>query len=159
MSTFTTVIAEFAAAFETKTRKGGERFYRIKAKAPKWLQGSDVMREIHTAVDDRLPDDWVYEQAAAVAEALAERDIHDADDAREASHEISDSLVDVYNADRSKWLAMHLNNAALVDEAVSELGGSDADTFHRIGLGQFLAISRIADAVISACEAEADGRE
>jgi hypothetical protein len=119
---------------------------------------------VHAAVDGpRLPDDWVYEQCASVASALVERvryGISSADDAREALREIADELVDVYNADRLAWLASHLGNVAIVAEACADLDVSpDTDTFTRIRLGQCEAISRIAGALIDACEFEADRRE
>ena len=61
---------------------------------------------------------------------------------------------------RSAWLAGHRNNAALVDDAAEEYGQADgSDTFARIGVGQYLAIERIGQAVIQAVEDEADGRE
>lgn len=163
MSAFMTVLKEFAAAFKRDKRNDGTEFYTLRDDAPAWLQGDagrTIMREIHEALDDRLPNDWVYETAASVADTLTGYDLDDADDARENLHEVADGAVDVYNADRSKWLADHLSNAALVDEACSELGCEpDADTFTRIGLGQYLAITRIGGAVIDAVEAEADSRE
>jgi len=156
-----TVRDELQAAFEPFTRKNEpeKRCYRLREDAPPWLQGSDVMLAVHKALDDRFPDDWVYEQAAAVADALYDLDAEDEDAAREALHEIADGLVDVYNADRVKWLAQNLYNAALVDDAVGELGGGDEDTFTRIGYGQYMATERIGDALITAITDEAAERE
>jgi hypothetical protein len=73
-------------------------------------------------------------------------------------HEIADRLVDVYNQDRVNWLALHLNNSLLCDEAKavrrSKIGGNTPDMFAAIGLGQYLAIDRIGRGVIAAVEFE-----
>ena len=156
---FLTVLEELNAAFVSDTRNDGTVFYKLVDNAPEWLQGSDVSLACHKALDDRLPDDWVYEQMTAIASDLWDRDLDNADDAREAMGEIADSLVDVYNADRARWLASHLNNAFLVDDAVEELGGGEEDTYQRIGLGQYVAIERIGYALIQCIEEEAETRE
>lgn len=162
LNTFQTVMKEFAAAFVSDKRNDGKRFYKLSDEAPAWLKkdaGSKVMREIHEALDDRLPNDWVYEAVSSIADAFVDHNVEDEDEAREATHEIADGLVDVYNSDRLKWLSDHMNNAALVDEACKELGcEGDADTFTRIGLGQYYAYERLANAVIDAVRDEADSR-
>lgn len=155
--TFSDVMGEFSGAFETRTRDNGGRFVCLRDDCPSWID-SDVMHDIHAALDDRLPDDWVYETAAQVADELSGYTIDDADDAREYLHEIVDGMVDVYDADRIRWLADHLNNAFLVDEAAEEFG-TTGDTLQRIGMGQYLAISRIAEAVVTAVESELESRE
>ena len=167
---FQTCLAELSAAFTRDKRHDGATFYKLRDEGQRWCSRSwltsDTMRDVHEAVDGpspRLPDDWIYEQASAVASALNERtryhSIASADDARDATSEIADSLVDVYNADRLRWLASHLANSSLVDEACNELGiGADVDTLARIGAGQQMAIERIASALIEACEAEANDR-
>jgi hypothetical protein len=135
------------------------KFTKLKDDRAEWLKGDNkyrFMRELHEALDDRLPDDWVYQHASLIADRLTEYD--DADAAREAVAEIADSLVDVYNADRSKWLASHLNNAFLVDEACSELGWPD-DIFKAIGYGQYRALENIANKMIELVEAEMENRE
>lgn len=149
-TTFRLVAEELSAAFEHN---------QIKSNAPDWLQGSDVMLAIHKAVDDRMPDDWVYESTASIAETLTGYDFDDADEAREHIHEIADGMVDVYNADRTAWLGSHLLNAYLCDEATKESGTADTDMFQRIGLGQYLALDRIGQELVNQIEAEADSRE
>lgn len=166
-TTFQKVLAELANAFETRTRTrtrdDGTTYTCLKDDAPAWLAGyagTTVMHDIHAAVDDRFPDDWIYASIAGMADTMTGYDAADADDMRENVHEIADGMVDVYNCDRSAWLAMNLNNAALCDEACSELGcDPDAGMFTRIGLGQYLALTRIGEAIISACESEADERD
>lgn len=153
---FQRVAEELNNAFESDTRDDGSTFYKLKDDRPEWLQGSDVMMAVHSALDDRLPDDWVYETAYYLAEQISDCD--DADEARDKTGEWADSLVDVYNHDRLKWLGMHLNNAFLCDDAAEEFGPAE-DTFSHIGRGQYLAIDRIAHALIEQIEEEADGRD
>jgi hypothetical protein len=88
--------------------------------APGWL--TDAVHEAH---GDELPDDWRYATCAAIASALDERDGPDTDD--DALVEIADGLVDVYNADRLRWVAGYMTRYTLVDDAVSEAGGIDGD--------------------------------
>lgn len=161
-STFQSVMAEVARAFECAERSGtSEKFWRIREDAPEWLQGSDFMLAVHRAVDGddpRLPDDWIYEHTRLVALDLQDHD--SPDDARDATHEIADGLVDIYTSARLAWLASHLRNADLCDEAAIELGASDdASMAERAGLGQYLALTRIAYAVIDLVESELDDRE
>lgn len=155
---FRTVIEELSGAFERDTRNDGATFYKLRDDAPDWID-SDTMHAVHAALDERLPCDWVYETAMYVADAFTGYDCDDADELRDRIGEIADGLVDVYNADRLRWLAANLYNAAIVDEACEELGGSDADTFTRIGYGQYYAIERIACALLEAASDEADERE
>ena len=70
LTTFQIVLTEFAGAFTCGKRDDGKTFYRVKDDAPTWLKGSSVMLAIHSAVDDRLPDDWIYESTAAIASAM-----------------------------------------------------------------------------------------
>ena len=167
-SMFLRVAKEFASAFETAKRdSSGETFWRLKDDAPEWMRGDagrQIMFAIHGAMDGtddpRLPSDWVYEHTSRIADELVQREPDGEDDAREPAMEIADSLVDVYNADRARWLGDHLGNAALVDEACTDLGvGADEGIYERIAKGQYLALERIANAVIDAIAAEAETRD
>jgi len=163
-TTFRIVLTELATAFvSAKRTSNGEKYYRIKDDPPTWLRGTNLMHEIHSAVDGsdpRLPDDWIYEATASAADSLRDHGVENSDDAREALHEVADSLVDVYNSARLAWLASNLRNAELVDEACNELGcDADADVCTRVGLGQYLAYTRILEAVIAAVETEANERD
>jgi hypothetical protein len=165
---FAKVMKELADAFVTDKRNDGKTFYKLKDGVndngvPDWLSGdagSKVMREIHSALDSRLPDDWVYEAVSSIADAFESNGVDNEDDAREQAHEIADGLVDVYNSDRLKWLATHLLNVDIVDEACKELGtADDAGIIDRIGVGQYYAYERLANAVIEAVKDEAEGRD
>lgn len=158
-SMFSRVLAEFAGAFETAKRTDGASYVRKRDDRAPWIT-FEVIHAIHESVDDRGPNDWIYASIASVADTLNGYDTSSADKARDRVGEIADSLVDVYNADLTAWLSDHLGNAALCDEAVSDgLASSDASLFDRIGVGQYVALERIANAVIDACETEANDRE
>ena len=58
---FATVLRELAEAFVRDTRNDGKEFYKVRKWAPTWLQDSQVSMACHRALDDRFPDDWVYE--------------------------------------------------------------------------------------------------
>lgn len=151
---FKRAVAEFSAAWETSKRDSGAEFYRVKDReSSAWV--TEAVKAAHFAIDGRLPDDWIYEHAKRIADAMEGYGADDADSMRENDHEICDGLVDVYNSDRYTWLASHNGNAALCDEACEELGNTEADTTERIGLGQFLMLTRIFAAVIEACDERA----
>lgn len=159
-TTFAAVVRELADAFTTDTRDDGSRFSKLRDDCADWID-SDTMHEIHSAIDDRAPDDWVYDRASLAAGTLAdyaENGDDTADELRDRCGGIADGLVDVYNARLGQWLGSHLNNQSLVDEAREEFGhrGSISDD---IQMGQYLAIDRICHAIVAVCEAEAEDRE
>jgi hypothetical protein len=160
-TTFQIVAQELADAFEQAERTDGAKFYRIKDGAAGWIRSGDwegPVGQAHDALDDRGPDDWVYEQCSRIADRLAE--CEDADDAREVVHECCDGLVDVYNIERVRWLALHLNNAFIVDEAVSEMGWpADGGLYQAVGYGQYKALEQIANSLIDSIESEAEERD
>ena len=155
------VAEELAESFERASRDDGTRYTKVRDDAPDWID-TDLMRELHQAVDDRMPNDWIYEQIAAIASAMHEYGQDNEDDARDDVSEIADGLVDIYYSDLTKWLADHgdIENAALCDEAVLVLGEPEGNDIHkRIMLGQYMALDRLANAIIQAITDEADGRE
>lgn len=154
---FATVLEEFADSLERAKRDDGSTYYRRRDAAPEWVT-SEVLHAIHEALDDRLPDDWVYETAAQVADTMTGYDHDDPDALRDSVAEIADGQVDVYTLDRVRWLGQHINNVALVDEACDELGRPEtiADA---IAYGQYRAIEAICYAIIQVCEDEAETRD
>lgn len=155
-TTVATVAAELAAAFVSSERNDGSTFYKVKDGAPDWIT-SDLMRTFHEAVDDRLPDDWIYSQIAHFADSLTEYE--DIEAMRDAAHELADGQVDIYNTERAAWLASHLANQALCDEGIEEGLCDGRDISQTIGVGQYIALERIVQAMISAIEAEAQDRD
>ena len=158
LSTFQTVLTELAEAFTRDNRADGTAFTKLRDKCPPWLKGSSVMLTIHSAVDDRLPDDWIYSSAYSIAQAMTGYSADNAEDMRDNVHEIADGMVDVYTTDRTAWLASHLYNLQLCDDACAELGCEGSDITNRIGVGQYYALERIASAIVEACDEEATTR-
>lgn len=134
-------------AFESRTRDNGDTFYCLADDAPEWMTA--VVMEAHGT--DMLPDDWRYEQIMDAASHIAD---NGADE--DSPHDFADSAVDVYNYDRLKWLASHQGRAAIVDEAVEEMGGDSLDTVERIGLGQYEEASGIYHRLVAALEDQDD---
>lgn len=164
-TTIMAVAKELAHAFTSDKRPDGETFYKLADDAPEWCKrdnesGESLMLRVHRAVDDRMPDDWIYSAADSIASSLCEYDCDSIDAMRDNVSEIADGLVDVYNADLTKWLASHLFNISLCDEAAEELGyDKDKGVIGLIQLGQFKALESIAHALIGEIEAEAERRE
>lgn len=164
---FSRVLREFADAFETQKRPDGSPYVRLKDDCAGWLKAGTSypgpMRAIHEALDGgnaRLPSDWVYSETQGIVDDLVSHEI-DAEDRAHSDirNEIADGRVDVYNSARIEWLADHLFNAQLCDEAVSEgLVSAEADLFDRIRSGQFIAATRMIDAIITLIDAEANER-
>lgn len=137
-----TIINELLQYFTTKTRGTGddaETIVILKDNAPEYLRAN-----IMEAHGDRMPNDWIYEKYHSILETLSGYIIGSMDDVENYRAEIVDGLVDIYNADRTAWLASHLDNAGLCDEAEAEFGAQDTpDMFQRIGVGQYYAIDQI----------------
>lgn len=160
-ATFVSLAAEMAASFVSETRADGTPFTKLSPDAPAWIgDGWDgITGQCHKAIDSRGPDDWIYSMIPILADALTSYgDEHTPETIRDHVSEIADSQVDVYNADRYKWLASHLLNAGLVDEAVEELGHSDQGISGDIGQGQYRAYETIANTIIDFIERELEAR-
>ncbi len=170
-ATFSSVLAELAGAFENRKRDDGTTFVCIADNAPAWTRneiaggpsGLCLMLRIHSAVDDRGPDDWIYQHTALAAAKLT--DYSDSDTTAESLrdkgtlHEVADGLVDIYNVELTKWLALHLYNVELCNEAVEEMGaGSAGGVLGYIQAGQYRALEAIASAIVSEVERELESR-
>lgn len=161
--TIQAVAKELADAFTTDTRNDGTTFHKFADDAPEWItekneDGAYLSHRIHQAIDGRLPDDWVYEHASYIADRLTE--FEDIDAMRDAAYEIAGNLVDVYSSARLKWLASNLNNVALCDEAVEEIGyDKEQGILGMIAAGQLKALEALAMALVTEIENEATRRE
>ena len=138
--------SDLASAFVTDTRDDGKEFYKLSDEAAGWMTSA-----VHAAHGDMMPNDWVYEQCSRMADRLADCEPERWED---SVSEWADSLVDVYNADRSAWLASHLDFAGWVDEAVDDMGHSDQGIFGDIGLGQYRFLEQIGYALVQAIREE-----
>ena len=132
-------------AMDVSERPSGEKFVRVKDGSPDWMD--EVVRAAHGY--DIFPDDWRYAEIKDAASAIHDRD----GDAESAADEVE---ADAYNMDRVRWLASHLERAAICDEAAKELGfqydGDEGDVMALIGLGQYYErrgiVQRLAEALV-----------
>jgi hypothetical protein len=149
MSAFQTVATEFYKAF---TRDNPRKVWTLVDSAPEWMRAA--MHDAH--FDGRLADDWIYEHARMIVDALSERESVDVDE----QHAICDGLVDIYTSALCSWLGDNARNAALVDEAQSEgLVAPDATLEQRLQSAQYMALTYIVGALVSAIEAQAEARD
>lgn len=157
MSTDTTSPVQQAAAaayraMERAKRDGSDESYvRVKDGAPEWIK--DAIYDAHGG-GEILPDDWTYSAARSAFECISE-----ADDPQDARHEWADAEVDTYTNARLEWLADYPGALEAVDEAIDEMGwpSEAAGTIATLaGYGQYIAAGRIYDAILAACEEQAE---
>lgn len=147
------IAKQLAAAFTTDTRDDGAVFYKLRDGSPQWMTDA-----IHAAHGDILPLDWIYEHCHHMADKMNEYE-PDQWENDMVIGEWADSLVDVYNVDRARWLALHLDFAGFVDEAVEEFGHSDQGVFGDIAYGQFKLLEQIAYSMLSAVNEQAEASD
>tara|TARA_R100000655_G_C2901006_1_gene178836 strand:+ start:64 stop:594 length:531 start_codon:yes stop_codon:yes gene_type:complete len=94
----------------------------------------DFVRELH---DDELPNNWRYEIITDLLQNFVNE--YDQDDLEDVLHEITDSLVDVYNTDRAKWLADDVSRGC-VDLKNLDMDEPNMTIFDLIGKAQYEAI-------------------
>lgn len=135
--------------------RNGQRITVLKDDAPEWVTDA-----VYAAHGGNMPDDDIYAAAASIAEALDAAGCDDVDDLRDATHEIADSLVDVYTSELLGWLARDSSRLDYVDEAAREgLVEPDTDEVKRIMVGQYLWLREIGDHLVSAIEDQIDNDE
>jgi hypothetical protein len=126
--------------FETGERKSEDTGRMIRviphgAEGPgEWL--TELCRKAH---GDMFPDDFRYEMIEDALTYFADES-NDADDYGEQC----DNLVPVYNAERLRWLASHLERAGYCDEACEENGiDGSMGIMDRIALGFYAEVSEV----------------
>lgn len=145
-----------ADSFEQRTRDNGETFYCLTDNAPEWMR--EAMRDAH---GDMLPDDTRYRMIRSAVYSLTD---YSPDDWEDCLHEMADSLVDVYTADLTAWLASHIQRVSYCDEAASEYGlesndGARFDTAQFLMRGQYAEYIEILSALVSAITEQAEESE
>jgi hypothetical protein len=165
-TTFRTVAAELAAAFQTKTRANGDAFHVIRDGAPAWVSPDDIdespILAAHQAAGYDTPNDFAYRICAAAAEAIADHD--EADEAADGLEEFSDNVPDVYTSDLLAWASAAVNQG-IADEAAAEnptLARGPVNSQAVIDwarTGQSYAARAIAASLLEAVKAEAERRD
>ena len=93
---------------------------------------------IYPLHDDELPNDWRYSIIHWLLTDFV--DCEDRNEIEDRIHEIVDGLVDVYNADRIKWVQEDLNRGYVESEFTTGKEG----IFELIGLAQYEVINQMA---------------
>lgn len=157
MTRLAPLAAAFASAFMTKAFDNGESRIVLRDGAPDWM--TEIVREAHGGM---MPNDQSYSMILAVANEIDDllRDNSDqtADDLDDARHERIDSLIPVYNTERTAWLASHLDRAEYVNEAIRTYGtGTNCpDIFDLLAMGINTELSYIWDAIERGLTAQAE---
>ena len=111
-------------------------YYSIKDDHPdKEHIRQDLIYPLH---DDELPNDWRYSIIYYLLSDFV--DCEDRNETEDRIHEIVDGLVDVYNADRIKWVQEDLNRGYVE----SEFTTGKESIFELIGLAQYEVINQMA---------------
>ena len=130
-------------AFTTNTRsqdcveRGMNKvYYSIKDDHPdKDHIQTDLIYPLH---DEEWPNDWRYSTIYFLLLDFVE--CEDRDEVEDRRFEIVDGLVDVYNADRVRWLGENLNRGLVQSDHAS----GQENIFELIGLAQYEVINQMA---------------
>lgn len=125
----TNVYAQFAGAFEHKTRLDGSEFWTLKDDAPDAFL--DMVYELH---DGRLPSDVAYREIRAVAQDVCDCGI---------GYDIDDLTIesDYRNSDLLEWAG---ENSDVIDEYIDDMGGEYNGFFNLISAAQAYARENMA---------------
>ena len=108
---------------------------------------------IYPLHDDELPNDWRYSIIYYLLSDFV--DCEDRNETEDRIHEIVDGLVDVYNADRIKWVQEDLNRGYVE----SEFTTGKESIFELIGLAQYEVISQMAYQLLDYIDNNAEEEE
>jgi len=111
----------------------------IKDEFDKTPEAEAIRKAIYNTCDSINALDWLWDKTASIINAFCQYNNLD-----DSIDEIADGLVDVYNTDRSKWLALDVNLAGYIDEANQELG-DEGSIFDSIGRGQYMLLESLAN--------------
>ena len=106
-----------------------------------------------------MPNDWRFETVDSIASTLvdmADGESWDVDDFREESHEVADSLVDVYTSDLLQWVAANITRHQWDDSDLANGAEPYGDIVALIKLRQFEEIESMVQTVLSEIESLLD---
>lgn len=150
MNTLKTEIRRLEQLFTFSKRENGETFFHAKNSCTD--SDRDLIRSFHGM--DILPDDFRFETIVNLLDKLNEYDFENVDQLRDHAGdcEIVDSLVDVYTAHLTAWLASHNNRVEFCNEAVSEGLADGSDIIKTMQCGQYLEIQMIMNNILNHLE-------
>jgi hypothetical protein len=141
--TLQTLAEEVRAGFTLDKRTDGSEYWTRRDKSERWI--TDLCHEAH---GDMMPDDVRYEYIVDALDIIAEH----GDDADAA--ESLDSNVDIYNSDRTAWLASHNGRQEYADRAVSDGLCDGADIMQTLGCAQYLEREEVYGSVLASLQAQ-----
>ena len=146
-------LEKFSNLFEVREARENRTF--IKESLDKTPEAEVIRKAIFETCDSVAGLDWLYEKARQIVDAFGQYDESTLDD---NLSEIADGLVDVYNTDRTAWLASSLDFAEYVDSARAEFGDTDNNDktvgiFDQIGRGQYMLIEQLAGNLLAKMQA------
>ena len=140
----------------TETRQDSSTYIALN-ESPKW----DSIREeltsiVRAAHFNEMPNDWRFQTVDSIATTLA--DMPDSADwsvqnFQEESHEVADSLVDVYTSDLLAWVSENIRRHQWDDEGIAQ---PTTDIVELIKLRQFEEIESMVHAVLNQVESLLD---
>ena len=101
------------------------------------------VRALH---DDELPNNWRYTIITDLLQNFVNE--YDQDDLENYLNEITDSLVDIYNSDRAKWLADDINRGC-IDLKNLNMDEPNMTIFDLIGQAQYEAIYSMGSQILN----------
>ena len=137
--------ATLRSAFTLAQREDGSEFWQFTEEARQSVDDlSSFVRELH---DEELPNDWRYQKIVEICDAITE---YDGDtEWSDASHEISDGLVSIYNAELASWIAENGSRLSYCDQVMEEgLISDEASMSERLMAGQYTCIKQMVDIIM-----------
>ena len=138
--------ATLRSAFTLAQREDSSEFWRFTDEARQSVD--DLATFVYELHDEELPNDWRYQKIVEICEAITE---YDGDtEWSDASHEIADGLVSIYNAELAAWIAENGSRLSYCDQ-VREMGCimADASMSKRLAVGQYECIKQMVDKIMS----------
>ena len=107
-----------------------------------------IVQEAHLG---EFPNDWRFDTVHSIASTLAEMpdsEDWDVDNFRDESHEVADSLVDVYTSDLLQWVAGNINRHQWDDSDIANGVEPHGDIAALVRLRQYEEIESMVHAVL-----------
>lgn len=141
MSDISKLITTFSSELVSKEiQREGEEKKRIVVFAD---NASEKLKDsVYKAHQDSLPRDWIFGTYADILQRLEEYEVKTLDDVEEVRSELVDSMVDIYTADLTAWLADSISNVEYLTQAMEEYG-QPQDGFKLLALAQYMAIDEV----------------
>lgn len=147
MASFLFTAHQLLSSLEKSSRDDGSSFLRLSSGAPEWA--TDIVRAAHCG---ELPNDSRYELIQDALQALSDHCCDSAEEAREASHEISLDLLPIHSGDLLSWfsdLPMRLSDCG---EAVDCGRVSELSVYELLSEGFRMGAEETLEALISEIE-------